>query len=330
LETGSYQTSLPFKLIEGEDAYVMFMPGYRSEDIIKLLTAKANQFDPNYIILIVLRSQQLLSLLENLLTESWGFTIYHNDRPSGDAAGWLVNRSLQKKSWLPVLGGEYQIDPGRKGFVMRLEKRFDLEAVSLDILLLAGLFSLIVFIMSRLFILRRYQRDILRSQREARLELLASYDALTQLPNRNQLLEWLQEGIAGVSPDASLAVLFIDVDEFKQVNDRYGHVAGDLVLQKIAERIKRVIRKDDLAVRLGGDEFVIVLNQITSDEQANEVVSKLSQGIEAPMTIKNEQVTVRASIGVALYPDSTDDPLQLINLADQVMYQAKRARYRRF
>lgn len=100
------------------------------------------------------------------------------------------------------------------------------------------------------------------------------------------------------------------------------------MLQTIAKRIKDVLRKDDLAVRLGGDEFVIVLNQITSDEQASEVVSKLSQSIETPIDINGEQVSVSASIGLAFYPDSTDDPMQLVNLADQVMYQAKRARNR--
>ena len=164
-------------------------------------------------------------------------------------------------------------------------------------------------------------RDITeRAAREEMMRRLAFYDPLTNLPNRRLLQQRLKEVMEGKV--AQLALLFIDLDHFKPINDTFGHETGDVLLNMVAERMRHCVRERDLVARLGGDEFVILLPD-TGDE-ALTVADHLHQRLRHPFRIDEEQeLRISSSIGVALYPEHGTDPKTLMHHADQAMYQAK-------
>lgn len=164
-------------------------------------------------------------------------------------------------------------------------------------------------------------RDITeRAAREEMMRRLAFYDPLTNLPNRRLLQQRLKEVMAGKT--AQLALLFVDLDHFKPINDTFGHETGDVLLNMVAERMRHCVRDRDLVARLGGDEFVILLPN-TGDE-ALTVADHLHQSLRHPFRIDEEQeLRISSSIGVALYPEHGTDPKTLMHHADQAMYQAK-------
>lgn len=155
---------------------------------------------------------------------------------------------------------------------------------------------------------------------------LAQHDVLTGLPNRMLLNDRLTQAIALAHRHGKpLAVLFLDVDGFKGVNDSLGHAAGDRVLQSIAERLTGSLRRSDTVSRYSGDEFVIVLSEIEHAEDAPLVAKKLLEAVGRPHRVESQDVNVTASVGVTVYPDHGQDAVALITNADAAMYDAKRA-----
>ena len=158
-----------------------------------------------------------------------------------------------------------------------------------------------------------------------RLEALAYTDPLTGLPNRRRMVEHLERFFAQASPESdSLALLFIDLNRFKPINDELGHDVGDLVLQQVATRMRNAMPAAHLLARVGGDEFVVVLAGIAQAEQAEVLATQLQQALKAPMFIKERKLSVGASIGCARYPRDAEDMAKLLQCADVAMYSAKR------
>lgn len=151
-----------------------------------------------------------------------------------------------------------------------------------------------------------------------KLQHLALHDPLTGLGNRLCLQERLQEAVQG-----RLALLFLDLDGFKTINDTLGHECGDELLMAIAARLSALLRRDDLAVRLGGDEFVVLMVEPRHAEDAMALADKLLQAIGAPVWVGGQEICVNASAGVALYPDQLSSPGALLKAADAAMYEAK-------
>jgi len=163
-----------------------------------------------------------------------------------------------------------------------------------------------------------------RKRAEARIEELATRDPLTGLPNRLLLSDRLAQGIAGASRGGhQLAVMFIDLDHFKAINDTLGHHVGDLLLKEVAKRLGAVVRKDDTLSRLGGDEFVVVLEGLRSPEDAGQVAQKILNSLAHAYQIEGHDLRTAASIGIALYPSDGDDAATLMRHADTAMYSAK-------
>jgi diguanylate cyclase (GGDEF)-like protein/PAS domain S-box-containing protein len=176
------------------------------------------------------------------------------------------------------------------------------------------------------FVSTQIATAIERKQWEARLRHAAQHDALTGLPNRALLLDRLQKALSRARRDAlHLAVLFIDLDRFKQVNDRLGHSAGDLLLQQTARRIKDCVRDADTVGRMGGDEFLVLLGDMPMAEHAGTVAEKILAALVLPYDLDGQFAQVSPSIGWASAPVHGDDHQQLIRLADEAMYIAKRA-----
>ena len=123
----------------------------------------------------------------------------------------------------------------------------------------------------------------------------------------------------------STAVMFIDLDGFKDVNDILGHDTGDYVLQQVAQRMLSCVRETDTVARVGGDEFLIIATEINAPENAAQIAEKVIQIVSQPVIFKEQQAVVGASIGIALFPDHGKDMDQLIKLADEAMYKVKNA-----
>ena len=161
-------------------------------------------------------------------------------------------------------------------------------------------------------------------QERARLKRLSERDGLTKLLNRPAFEQWLSERITA-DDGRQLAVLFIDLDHFKPVNDQYGHAAGDAVLQEFARRLQSVIRPTDIAARLGGDEFGVALCGIRSHSDAQRVAENILTAIKVPMQIGKESVSIGASVGIATNASGEGGWQSLIQHADEMLYRAKRS-----
>ncbi|MES9966145.1 MAG: diguanylate cyclase [Sedimenticola sp.] len=158
------------------------------------------------------------------------------------------------------------------------------------------------------------------------LTRLANYDSLTGLPNRTLFSERLKMAMAHARRNrCRIALLFMDLDGFKEVNDRHGHESGDLVLQETAKRLQNCLREEDTVGRMGGDEFTVILNNLADREDAAGVAEKLIQAIDEPYEIADEIQQIGISIGVAIYPEDTDVMDTLMQYADDAMYRVKRS-----
>jgi diguanylate cyclase (GGDEF)-like protein/PAS domain S-box-containing protein len=159
---------------------------------------------------------------------------------------------------------------------------------------------------------------------QAQISHMAHHDALTGLANRTQLVEKLENALA-ILPlwGASVAVHFIDLDRFKNVNDTLGHDGGDLLLKTIAGRLRSVTRVDDLVARLGGDEFVVVQTGVRDKDQAEDFARRLTSAVAAPMKLREQAFVATVSVGVALAPADGANPERLLKSADLALYKAK-------
>ncbi len=172
-----------------------------------------------------------------------------------------------------------------------------------------------------------YARDITdRKQAEDRIRHLATHDDLTDLPNRNLGRDRLAGALARARRDSTMAaLLFIDLDGFKPVNDTLGHDAGDTVLKEVARRLSGSVRETDTVARFGGDEFIVILTHVTDDSAAGRIAEAILERLPRPIALADQEVAVGCSIGIAVYPADGDTPEQMIDQADAAMYLVKRA-----
>ena len=163
-----------------------------------------------------------------------------------------------------------------------------------------------------------------RKRAEEQIEFHAYHDVLTGLPNRKLFTDRLTLSLTRSRRSGrSLAVMFIDLDHFKTINDTLGHTAGDELLLEMSHRLKHCIRDDDTVARLGGDEFTIILSELRHPEDAANVAQKVLDAVQQPLSIVGMPIEVTASIGIALYPNDGADPESLLRNADSAMYRAK-------
>jgi diguanylate cyclase (GGDEF)-like protein len=154
---------------------------------------------------------------------------------------------------------------------------------------------------------------------------LAHHDSLTELPNRILFYDRLNQAIARAYRDKeSIAVLFLDLDGFKLVNDTLGHDVGDALLRDAAKRILACVRDSDTVARMGGDEFTVILCNVKTPNSVDRVAKTIIEAIAHPFVLNGKDSSVSASIGIALYPDNGETPEQLVKISDAAMYLAKR------
>jgi len=177
--------------------------------------------------------------------------------------------------------------------------------------------------------LRELARRLKRNAQ--RMAFLAHHDALTELPNRAMLLERLRQASSLARRQGRrIALLFVDLDQFKNINDTLGHGTGDALLRSVAQRLRASVREEDLVARLGGDEFCVLLEGIESPEAAGAVAEKLLQSLAAPHPVGDRTLDTGASIGIACQPEDGEDVETLLMNADIAMYRAKTSGRRRY
>lgn len=168
-------------------------------------------------------------------------------------------------------------------------------------------------------------RDITeRKHEERKLQYRATHDTLCDIPNRELFYDRLGMAVAQAwRKRRKLAVLVLDLDDFKGINDNFGHDAGDELLRMVAKRLSGVVRRSDTFARTGGDEFLVLLPEIGHQEDARRVAWRILVAIRRPFVLKGQEVCVTTSIGLAMYPEHAEDAVALVNNADRAMYLAK-------
>ena len=169
---------------------------------------------------------------------------------------------------------------------------------------------------------RKVQAQLLEKQQH--LDHLAHHDQLTGLPNRLYLAAYLPGAIEDAKRASTmLAVLFLDLDRFKHINDSRGHETGDKLLKAVAQRIRATMRNEDVVVRMGGDEFIVVLKSVRNTDQVSEAASRITEALSGPVIVDGRPLVTTASVGVSLYPRDGSDMGELLRHSDTAMYQAK-------
>ena len=170
-------------------------------------------------------------------------------------------------------------------------------------------------------------RDISeRILNEERLVRMAHYDQLTELPNRALLIDRLEQVMLHAQRNNSrFALLYIDLDNFKAVNDDAGHAVGDLVLKETAKRLKQAVRASDTVARIGGDEFVVLLEELHTEDAVAQVAEQIVDGLRQPCSVKGYAAKLTGSIGIAIYPDDGKTSDELLSSSDNFMYKAKKS-----
>jgi len=194
------------------------------------------------------------------------------------------------------------------------------------VLVLGGLAGLLLAAVAILFhfLIKRKTAEL--SEKAARLEHLANHDPLTSLPNRKLFFDRLEQSLRRAAREgAMLAVLYIDLDQFKQINDSFGHAIGDEVLKEIAARLENGIRDEDTIARLGGDEFAVVMESLKEAENTLHCVQRLNAVFKQPVMVQDLHFVLSASIGISLFPQDGTDAHTLLRNADTAMFKAKEA-----
>lgn len=163
-----------------------------------------------------------------------------------------------------------------------------------------------------------------RAVYQQQLYQMAHYDALTELPNRTLFLDRLHQALRNANRyKRYVSLLYVDLDDFKEVNDELGHSSGDILLRSFADRLLDCVRRSDTVSRLGGDEFAILLPETDDADHAAKVAQKIMGALSHPFNLKGVERSIHASIGISIYPDDGDDPEKLLKNADSAMYRAK-------
>ncbi|HQT73809.1 MAG: diguanylate cyclase [Acidiphilium sp. 37-67-22] len=291
-------------------------------------------FDPSSIILTVEVLQTLLDSLPNpvfLIDRDHRLVLIN--QAMADFVGYereaILGRSSEGRVPPELLEGYWRIDDrvfatgesdeteeivtgagGQRRIVITRKRLIQLDTV-------AGPTKFIIAVLS----------DVTRfREAEARARHLAAHDGLTGLPNRGQFTRRLAEALAAAQRSGELvAVLLVDLDGFKPINDRFGHIVGDSVLRIIGRRLGGVIRAGDTVARLGGDEFCVIQRGISQEDHALNLAGRIVAAIGQPLAAQPEPLAVTASVGLSLCPFDGDDPDILLERADRALYAVKHA-----
>jgi diguanylate cyclase (GGDEF)-like protein len=309
--------------VDVQTGFLMYLPVYRNGTAHEtVLERRENLVGWVY---APFRMQDLMRGIEGVRTKELEVKIYDGDKPEPQALMYDSHRSVEASDHISRFRQTEKVDvAGHRWLIVmsslppyEQQERADRAAL----ILRGGIsISLLLALLVWLFLDDR-ARALHAADQAMRLAL---YDALTGLPNRKLLHERLALALLKARRDnGMIALLFIDLDKFKPVNDEYGHAIGDLLLKEVAMRLQHCMRASDTMARVGGDEFIALLDGIEGREGAGKVANKILHAVTQPFEVSGHRLEIAASIGVAMFPDNGEDESVLIKSADMAMYEAK-------
>ncbi|MGB9093354.1 MAG: diguanylate cyclase [Gallionella sp.] len=333
----------PFRLVEGNMAYVAFFP---IQDAGKHRdSSEAHPARQDELVDMVIDAESMARSEKFPVSTGWSTVIYHRDFNPDDPKGQLLAVSGQPRSALesaifPSFIYRKQLGTMGEPFSLIVKRQVGWADLDWRLLTLVGMLTLISSL-TLLLLLRAIQRGrISQIEHQQRLWQLANFDSLTGLPNRMHLMDRLEQMLFRINRQKKhFAVMFLDIDEFKPINDSHGHAVGDLLLQEVSRRLRACVRETDTVARLSGDEFVIMLGDLDPDKtgaaaQASAVAEKIRAALAEPYRLKDPQhgadddpvsLNITSSIGVAVIVNQEAVPEQALKYADSAMYLAKRS-----
>lgn len=324
LELGLPIASEPFRLAEDAKlAYVMYRP------IPAPTAGPGNRVPVDRLVLMVVIVESLFP--QASLDPNNRYHLFYDTTAQGGEESGLITRAEAPADWLstlllPMHTVRFEVESARQPVGLEIHRQFRLADVYSVALPVIGLFSLLSLALILLYLHAR--RRALALERRAYIEVLhqALHDPLTGLGNRLLLQDRLEHALNQAQRSGrGLTLLYLDLDGFKQINDRHGHAVGDEVLRLAAQRLRNCLREADTVARIGGDEFVVLLESAQDGGDVEAVRQKLVACLGQPYPVAGLTLTVSVSIGVSRYPEHADDPTGLLQHADAEMYKAKRA-----
>ncbi|MCP5268528.1 MAG: sensor domain-containing diguanylate cyclase [Zoogloeaceae bacterium] len=319
---GTPVASRPFRLVEGDTAYVLFRP---VASITAQPVRKTSIVGDSSYALMVIRAKDLFPYSTHLNPAITHTVTMH----VGSIAYPLLSVEARQTpqlgdSFFQPLRIERAITDSAQPLLLTLEQRIGLRDIAGTGLAAVSLASILSLALLLGYCRSRRQHEWLLRQERQTMEHMALHDPLTALPNRFLMLGRLEQALTTAHRHGSqLAILFLDLDGFKPINDTHGHHVGDELLKTIAQRLRECIRDCDTVARHGGDEFVVALTDIRDPGDAAAVADKILETIARPATIEGIEVAVTTSIGIAIYPDNGKHSKALLRAADAAMYEAK-------
>jgi len=323
-------SSHPFRLVEGNLAYVVFCPitqVFRHDDSPLALTTQ-----DQLVVDMVVDAAKLTRPVKLPVFDGGTVLVYHKDYRPDDPRGQLLALSGKARSRIettlfPAFVYKKSLATMGEPFALMVKRQVGWSDLSLGVLALMAVVTLLSSLMLVAYLRVQQQSRVLQITNQERLWQLANQDTLTGLPNRLLLMDRMEQLLARMRRQGRhLAVMFLDLDDFKQINDTYGHEAGDQLLKFVAERLRAAVRADDTVARMSGDEFVILMESPESLEALEAVGQKIRQKLSDGFPLERQLIRVQTSMGIAMFPEDGDNPEALIRQADKRMYTDKQAR----
>ncbi|NVK38032.1 MAG: sensor domain-containing diguanylate cyclase [Gammaproteobacteria bacterium] len=312
LVTGLASISEGFELIDGNTAFVMIKP-----------SLLPGQDLPDQYALLVIKSQ---ALLQDIVLDKPGMQLnirYGELAPLADVG--TSSKALWEQALFPMVQFEKEFPLGHDTVKLTLTQQLGVDSINLTLLILIALVFIAAGIFMHLFLRKHYQGELEKLHANHKLYQRANYDRLTGLANRHYFEDYLMRSIAGCQRRADkIGLLYVDLNDFKEINDTHGHDTGDRVLIMASAILLDCIRMDDVACRFGGDEFVVLLEHVITTEDAKKVMWRIHDEMSKVQFVDKKTITLSASIGLAMYPEDGRTLEELLKTADHKMYAAKR------
>lgn len=312
LSTGLASISHTLELSDGSDAFVMIKP-----------SILPGQSIPDQYALIIVK---ISALTAGHIPLEPGYELrinYAEDEPLVDVKTQPIE-SLES-SLFPNLINKKVIHIGSKKLVIHTSKQLGFQQINMVMLAIIVLITIAIYIVVYMYMKMHIEAERIKHLAEQKLYQQANYDQLTGLANRHYFEDYFHRILSRQKRSGrKLALLYIDLNDFKPVNDTLGHLVGDALLKEAASIITQAIRGDDMASRFGGDEFVVLLDQVSNKSDVIQVIKRLNEIFRGVNFIAGHNVSLSASIGYSMFPEDGDTFEAMLKVADKAMYRSKR------
>jgi diguanylate cyclase (GGDEF)-like protein len=312
--------SLPFTMLEG----------YRGFLLLRAIPANLSSDNHEQYAILVIKAEKLIPA-QLMQRDGLSARLFHRDFGDSieDAEIYYkpgVQASELDSKLFPLLNYQREISNPGQPFVLSLQRQIRIDDINTILIMAMLVVGILSFVAVLIFLKMHHRAEMQRLQHENRLYELANKDSLTGLVNRNFFMDRMRQVLARARrKNAKFTIVFMDMNNFKKVNDEFGHAAGDILLKDVARRFKECTREEDTIARYHGDEFVLLLEETSEHGDVSYIREKINNCFERPFMVNGQQFYTGVSVGVAVYPDDGKTAETLLQVADQKMYQDKKS-----